>query len=251
MYFYLFDSFLNNKKYRQEINEIENRITELGIEGKYVHLTVLKNFEETLQRAINNQNFKTIVLVGNKRTLHQALNILKENPSPVLGYIPIEKNEKINQLLGIPPGKFAVDVLASRLIEEIDLGKVNNKYFLFSLEVGGDGLFLEGEDQNYQIIPQERENIIIGNLFKFNHHLTNPQDGFLEIIISPYTSKIWKIKRKGEKIEGLFYQKKIWIKAKGPSLPILIDDSEIIKTPAEVSILPKKIKMIVGREREF
>ena len=46
MYFYFYDTFVSDKKNEQLLGKIENRLIELGINGRTEKLTVLKNMKE-------------------------------------------------------------------------------------------------------------------------------------------------------------------------------------------------------------
>ena len=46
MYAYIFDSFLQERKYQHELGQIENRLATLGIQGKIEKMTILKNIQE-------------------------------------------------------------------------------------------------------------------------------------------------------------------------------------------------------------
>ena len=50
MYYYLYDSRLNDKKYNNVIAKIETRLTDLGINGKINRLSFLKNINQKYKR---------------------------------------------------------------------------------------------------------------------------------------------------------------------------------------------------------
>lgn len=247
MHFYLFDSFLTDKKYKKRIIEIENRISELGIEGKYTHLTVLKNFNTSLHNAIDRE-LKTIVVIGNDKTIYKAINALADVPI-TLGIIPLGKQCKIAQYLGIPENKLAVDIVANRLTEKLDLGKINNHYFISSVQAG-EGQFFLDFDGKYEINLTPDQTFSINNLGKIDSHICNPKDGLLETMIFLQAKSFFS--GISQKFDSVFHNKKIRIIASDKkSSPLILDHSQILKTPAEVKIAPKKIKVIVGRKRVF
>ncbi len=87
----------------------------------------------------------------------------------------------------------------------------------------------------------------------------NPQDGYLDILVVSKLPKT-KIFQKFTAIMSGAYEnlpeastfraKKLTVKTKEP-IPISVDGEEITKTPAEINIIPKKLKVIVGKKRQF
>lgn len=87
----------------------------------------------------------------------------------------------------------------------------------------------------------------------------NPQDGILDILIVSGLSKLKVFVAIPSIIRGsyenlpqtsIFRTKKLKIQTKDP-LPVSADGEEIDKTPTEIEIVPKKLKAIVGKERQF
>ena len=138
MYYYLYDSCLNQKKYNNLLAKVETRLTDLGINGKINYLSFLKNIEQILQEEIK-RGVKTVVVVGNDRTFGQTLGTLA-GLGVTIGLIPIDKSSQIAKFLGLPDGERACDTISSRIIKKIDLGQINNCYFFTSLEAYGPRL---------------------------------------------------------------------------------------------------------------
>ncbi|TSC95471.1 MAG: hypothetical protein Athens101410_530 [Parcubacteria group bacterium Athens1014_10] len=245
MYFYLFDSFLSNKKYEKILTKVERRIVDLGIEGKFECLTALKNLEELIKGAIK-KGIKTIVAAGDDQTVARVINAIADS-DVVLGIIPFGNN-KTAQLLGIPKGELACDVISNRLIEKVDLGQINHHYFLTSLKITNHQVSLECDD-SYIITPSPSQEINISNLDYKNDKIFNPQDGFLETHLSP--SRGWG---RFSKNDGtLFPIKKIRVLESNKEKPatIIADGLKVLKRPLTIQVAPQKLKIIVGKERKF
>ena len=86
MHFYLFDAFLANPAYKKDLEEIENRILDLGIGGRSTYLSVLKSFEDSLIRAAGFQN---AVDFAGFQTLSME-QIIKNPPDFLLYTTPFE-----------------------------------------------------------------------------------------------------------------------------------------------------------------
>lgn len=241
MYYYIYDSFLNDKKYHGLLAKIENRLTDLGINGKINHLSFLKNIQQVLAEEIK-RGVKTVVVVGSDKTLGQIINLIMDL-NVVIGYIPIH-SECIAGLLNIPQGEYACDVLSARIVKRIDLGKVSNYYFISALETGGQKLTIEC-DGNYIISLTDKDNIInIGNLNYQRGIFASPNDEYLDLFIENIEKKFLI---KGKTTLSHLTFKKIRLSAEKPMPILLMDEKKILKTPVEIKVQPKKLRMIVGR----
>ena len=247
MYLYIYDSFLNDKKYTDVLIKIEKRITDLGIKGKIARLSVLKNMKELITDGVK-EGVHTVVAIGNAQTFAKVINIVADLDL-TLGLIPIDNNNPIAKILGIPPKDLACDVLASRIIKKIDLGKINNHYFINTAEIENGDVVIEYDD--FKVEPTTNEHNIIlynfaseGNIFN-----SSPVDGILEAVITPIRSTLFGKK----KISGTVLPfTKIKINSnQEEQIAILTDQQIIMKTPAEISVSPQKLKIIVGSERDF
>jgi diacylglycerol kinase family enzyme len=249
MYLYLFDAFLGKGKYKKIIDKIETRITDLEIGGRIVKLTILESIQEIIADGLR-RGIKTVIVVGNDKTFCQAASALIGSDAS-LGIIPVGENNKIAEILGIPPEDLACEVISARLVENIDIGKINNNFFISSVDIDGHNVVLE--HRGWKIIPTSKINKIkIANLDKFFDKISHPQDGLLEISLEGNRQSFWSFKKETT-IDSLLCLKKLKISSpkdkKG--VPVLVDGWRILKTPLEIEVLPQQTKMIVGRKRQF
>ncbi len=252
MYFYLYDNFLTEKKYKSALDKIENRLTDLEMRNKTGRLSLLKNVKEMIEDEIS-KGIKTVVAVGDDQTVFKIINVLAFHPEITLGIIPIGPNNNIAKILGIPPEEEACDVLSSRIIKKLDLGKINHHYFISEVKFPGKNIVINNKE-GYSIKPSPNSEVKIYNFnFKNNFTITNPQDGILELLIKEKTSSFLPklIKNKNYKNQSLFSITDIEITSEEEPIKILIDNHHTIKTPAHVSVLPKRLRVIVGKNRLF
>ncbi len=257
MYYYIYDSFVADKKYETLTHKIEARLMDLGINGRSEKLTILKSYKEIVNDAIA-KGAQTIVAVGNDETVSKIIGSLS-NYSITIGIIPIGQTNSIASMLGIPQGEAACNVLSSRIVEKIDLGKANNSYFISSLDVPAQPSIVM-DYGSYSVSPLSEKNVITIRNFNTDdvrgsdsEHTSNPKDGIFETVISG--------PKKKSGILGLFQQeygkgsvfpfKKLKIKCASDCLPIIADGQTTIKTPVTVEVLPKKLNIIVGKNRMF
>ncbi len=246
MYLYIYDSFLKDKKYKHLINRIENRIIDLDIKGKTLHLNLLKNIDEFIKAQLT-QGAHTVVIIGNDRTFSSALNsVVPKNI--VVAYIPVVNKSLFGQMFGIPSGELACNILSGRIIKELDVGQINKKYFIHSLKIE------KAEDviikiDNFKIKANSGNQITIRN---FNSQFIDSKlkTDFSSGVVNLFIEKQGNIFHRNDK-HTTISSKAIDIIAKNDSVPIMIDDYQIVNTPAKISIAKEKLKIIVGSNRQF
>ncbi|MFC1687888.1 diacylglycerol/lipid kinase family protein [Patescibacteria group bacterium] len=249
MYSYIYDSFLIDKKYQNALFRIEARLLELGINGRIEKLTILKSMKELVADAVSRKS-ETIVLVGNDETLTKAISFLTSHKI-TLGLIPIGPDNSIADMLGIPNGEKACDILSRRIIERIDLGKANGTYFLSRLEVPSMAN-VTLECNGYVVSATQNSAAKICNLSMSGRGRSNPQDGIMEAIIEPEDKKsIGSMFQKKYSRESVFPIKKAFIRGSQKNVSVLADGKSTIKTPVQIEIAPKELSIIVGRNRSF
>ena len=264
MYYYVYDSFLNNKKYRTVLAKIENRLTDLGINGRVGRLSLLKNIDELIEDELK-RGVNTIVAVGNDQTVNQVVNVIASKNNITLGIIPVGEKNKIAELLGIPKEEQACAALSARKTEKLDVGKIDlikkisnrtsdQRYFLSGAIIPARDVKLKF-DEGFNIVPVDQDGYVsIYNFYcPMNEKSTcgNPQNGMLEIAVEirPENNPLKKLKQK-ETLPSIFPAKKVTVVAK-KTAPIIVDCEIVAKTPAVFRVLPQKLKVIVGRERKF
>jgi diacylglycerol kinase family enzyme len=247
MYLYIYDSFLNHKKYTDLLTKIEKRITDLGIKGKVAKLSVLKNMKELILDGVR-EGVQTVLVIGNSQSFTKVINIVA-NLDVTLALIPVENGSSIAKTLGIAPGVLACDVLASRIIKKIDLGKINTHYFISNAQITDGDIIIEYDQ--FKIQPTTSQNkIVFYNLASPDSNINSkPDDGLLEAVITPMKSTLFGKKAIPETILPF---KKIRITSNTEEQVSIITDEQIImKNPAEISVSPAKLKIIVGSDRQF
>ena len=257
MYYYIYDALLNDKKYTASVHKIENRLMQLGISGRIEKLTILKNLKEIVEDAVK-KGAETIVAVGSDDIVSRIVSVLPSF-NVTFGIIPIGPNNKIAKMFGIPEGDPACDVLSARITEKIDLGKANQAYFITSLEIPqSKDVIVDCGDYNISA----RSNNSSINIYNINtdqkssgygDYSSSPKDGWLEaVFVSPKQNwSLINIFKKEYSSNSIFPFKKLKIKCSAESLPVIADGQITFKTPVTVEVAPKKLKVIVGKNRMF
>lgn len=253
MYHYIYDSFLSEKKYDRVLAKIENSLANFEINGKITKLTKLRSIEDNVIGEIKN-GADNIVVVGDDVTVLKIINIIAEYKTDLtLGIIPLGYELELAKLFGIPYGAEACEILSSRKIETIDLGKANNKYFVSNINLGGNGNIEIICDGLYSIKALGNSEMRVCNIFahpSFKGKYFDPRDGIFEIFVGHKQSLRNKLFKKEKLEESIFPIRKCVITSKKPTL-LTLDKHVNLKTPVEINILPQKLKVIVGKGRVF
>jgi len=250
MYHYIYDSFLSDPKHAKLLSQIENRLTDLGIYGNVHRLALFKSMKGTIQDAVR-RGAKTIIAVGDDGTVAKAIDAVAEFSGVSFGAIPVGEKHTIAQLLGIPLGVEACDVLSARLVEDLDLGKVNSHYFLTSLEVPGQ---VNAEcDGQYTVSPVAGGHIRVCNLSMGERHTSDPRDGRLETMVRTATRGFFSsMFRPALATAGLsvFPTQKVVIRAEGKAqMTAIADGQPYADAEFRIEVMPKRLKVIVGKAR--
>lgn len=248
MHVYIYDAFVNQKKYEKTLAAIETRITDLGLNGKIIRLGMMKNIYDLVKTELK-RGAKTVVAVGDDGTVNQTVNSLAGSDVP-LGIIPIDGNNKIAEALGIEPDVLACDNLSARRIVRLDLGKANNNYFICSAKIANEGTVIDiNNDYSIEALGDGEVNVI--NLAADDKDVLpdikfNPQDGMLELYIKTKESKNFFKKINSQSVFSLRNFNILNAKQ-----PLVLDNSVKINTPAEINVAPQALNVIVGKDRKF
>jgi len=244
MHIYIYDQFLNQRKYDKIVSKIEIRVTDLGLGGKNCHVGPLKSLRSIVKDELRN-NPKTFIAVGNNKTLSEIVNALGDEDVAV-GIIPVGPNNSIASTLGIENEDNACNILSARLIEKIDLGVINENYFISSAIINTQGTIIEVNEQ-YTMEPIGIGTVEIINLnTQREQSAVSPQDGILETFI-----KITQKKLLSKTSNQSFLRSNRLIINNLNNKNFIIDNSVEIKTPVQVGVIPDRLSIIVGKERKF
>ncbi len=241
---YIYDDYLNKSKYTRTINRMEIRLTDLGLNGKIIRLSTIKNILGTVKNEIR-LGAKTIVAVGNNQTVNKIIGAIIDSDAysdfhkdTLLGIIPIGDDNSIATSFGIKNEEDACNILLARRIERIDIGLIGKYYFLNQATIESSGTTIEIND--YSLETSERGQIKIINLLSNPKEQlgSNPHDGFLDVYIET-------------KKKDLTYLAADKIKVTNPSYSLIIDGVVEVETPVKIGIMKNKLNIIVGKDRMF
>jgi len=223
---------------------MEIRLTDLGLSGKIIRLSTIKNIRGSIQNEIK-LGAKNIVAVGNNQTINKIIGAIIDTDvygdfqkNTLLGIIPIGDDNTIANSFGIKNEEDACNILLARRVEKIDIGLIGKHYFLNQATIESSGTKVEID--KYSLEVEERGEVKIINLLSDPQEeiKSNPHDGLLDIYI--------KTRKKDET-----YLTADKIKISNLKHKLLIDGVVEIETPVEIGIMKNKLNTIVGRDRVF
>lgn len=241
---YFYDEFLNEKKYEKLLNEVEAEIANKNIGGRIARLAMFRNPQEMMEDLMLG-GAKNIVVVGDDTTLKKVI-ASSQNFDPVFGYLPMGKSNDMADLLGIQRGKVAVDILAGRYIEKLDIGKINDGFFLKEILIKDPRSRVAIEGQ-FEIRPSENGMMVIRNVSLPDiRHGEQETIGKLELEVIPEVEGTRREKREAQqpKTKLAFHQARILGDAE---ITISVDGQTLRGQAFDVTLIPKKLKCITGR----
>jgi hypothetical protein len=247
-YLYVVDEFLQTAKYAKELMRAENRLTDLGLGGRFCRLSPLRQPGELLGEEIRHGN-ATVVAVGNDATVGKILDAVIAGGA-TLGLLPWGQPSELAHELGYPPEIAACDILSARNIETVDLGQINGRYFIRQIRVENFSGALNG-DGHYKITPRRAGTLQIRNLGGGKSaQRSDPRDGWLEAEISVETKTRWWPWRSGAVRASQLRLQRATVEAERPQT-ILVDGWPLSGTKFNLQVCPQKLKVIIGKSRQF
>lgn len=248
-YAFVYDEALSERKYERDLMALSAKLTTLNITGRDVRLAMFRSVKETIQGLVK-QGVTTIVVVGNDRTLDKVMWFLPDL-DVMLGYIPMLPPSEVAGPLGIPPGIAACDVLAARLVESIDVGICDQRYFLTEAKISNTIATIE-IDGKCRIAPIRGGTIIVRNLDIRNKEAelrNDAKDGLLEVIVKPNPEQVSRWSRPKVDVTKMFMRHGEIVSPE--PVDLMIDGHVLNGFRFPFSIAQNKLKMIVGRGRKL
>jgi diacylglycerol kinase family enzyme len=247
MYYYVYDEFIQDPKLERELAAIETRLTDLGISGKIARLALFRDPTELIRDEIR-KGAKTIVAVGNDATLRKVIDAA-EDSDVAISIIPMGADNRIAEILGIPSGAAACDILSARITERLDIGVVNGRRFLHAAFIHANAGAEILCDELFKIQPSKKTVIEIRNLETSDGDVraANPTDGKLELVMRSI-QRSWFGKK--STFASIIPVQNAVVKNKALT-KVIIDGDEFEGDDFAISVLPQRINFITGKGREY
>ncbi len=280
MYYYILDQQrLSPEKFERVQIELQGLLAEFNISGEFARVTSLRSMTDCIDTA-SQRGTKTLVACGTDDTFNLMLAQLGGRDF-TLAFIPFEPDSYLAKILGIPDIRSGVKTIAGRRIEKIDVARVGNFYFISSLEFGvtSQNLKHTGLWSSLKMLSAPGKNLtiridnsytldltciggLVVNTRSTSHHaksLANPMDGYLDLLIMEKLKTQDILRHRNHIVEGVLEQvpRTTVIKCRRvdflepTGFPLTISNRILTKFPATVEIIPKRLRLIVGKNRTF
>jgi diacylglycerol kinase family enzyme len=270
MYYYVFEQ-PENKKQEKTQEKIRINLEELRIIGEVTKSNPVQRPEELVASGIT-KGYNTIVIVGSDSLINRMTTYIA-GKDITLGIIPLSPESPFLHLTGAKNITQACEILPFRRIIQVDIGKVeDNRYFLSKIDLvpavekgtrekahyidSASTIIDFGE---YQVhtrtsrVTIENGQLELSDDVKIKQSFT---DGLLDIYSAPagkakegFLSKIFKRGPEPEPYSSIFHSNHFRVSA-SPLMAVVSGDKIIAKTPLEISLIPKALKIIVSRTKE-
>jgi len=258
MYVYVYDGFVTERKHEKMLSRVETRLTDLGISGRIERLTMFKNIDEIVADAAA-QGCETIVAVGDDGTVGRLIDSVGLHDM-AFGVIPIgDGPHTIAGLLGVDEGVEACNILSRRVLHTVDLGRINDHFFLSSVRIPRTRAAISCNGQ-YSVIPTEDNEIRICNLAPMSVSdageamISSPRDGFLQTVFqpSPRQGFFSRLFRAAEPLppSTVVPVRTLTMRHSQP-VTVLRDGQRLSSSALDIEILPNRLKVITGKTRKF
>jgi len=252
MYLYVYDVFLKRRQFERPIAAVETRLTDFGLSGKVARLAAFANPRRLVQEEMRN-GIKTVVIVGDDTTFAKVVGRIADL-GLVIGWIPVGTSVRFAELMGIPYGDTACEILARRRIAEIDVGVVNGRLFVGSVHIPPaafsfrlDGMFaVKSVDQKMELWVPNLDRTSAFALAPSG--AGNPSDGRLEVIVRPAVRHGLFGRRFGRPTYLPFHH--LTIESHHP-VALEIDGITFKEKRVVITLAPHSLRCIVGKKRRF
>lgn len=232
---------------------METRLTDYGVAGKIIRLQQYSSSDLLIQDEIR-RGAKTIVIVGNDTTFGHVLSYVASHDI-TFAFIPMGPDNSIAAVLGIPVGIDACDVLARRRRLRLDVGWVNNRYFISQLHIPPSHISIQYDERFNVSSKSGKMELVVCNLKPFvwngkgKKYIAHPQDNKLEAFLRPVISKgIFG----GDQFEepSIFPFEEMVVTSKKP-FSVEADGKTTKEVKITIRLAKSRIDMVVGKERKF
>lgn len=280
MYYYILDpQNLEPAKFERQQVELQGLLAEFKISGEMGRVTSLRGIQDLVETA-SERGTKTLVACGTDDTFNLMLSYVKGRDITV-GFIPLDEESYLARILGLDNLHTAAKTIAARRIEKIDLATLGPSFFISYVEFGIGSKKLKNLNWWNSIkalsVPEHKFKIRIDNSYTMdiaclggivantrrssgkNQTIASPTDGFLDLLILEKLNKLNILKYKQQVIDGRFEEiphssvikcRKVEFLAP-QGFPLTMAGRIFAKVPTAIEIIPRRLRMIVGKNRTF
>ncbi len=280
MYYYILDpQNLDPGKFERQQVELQGLLAEFKVAGEMSRVSSLRTIQDLVETA-SERGAKTLIACGTDDTFNLMLSYLRGRDFTV-GFVPLDEQSYLAKILGVDSLLTSVKTIAGRRLEKIDLATLGSTYFISYVEFGIGSKKLKNlnwwNSMKALSVPEHKFSIRIDNSYTMEisclggiiantrssisstSTIANPTDGFLDLLILEKLNKFNILKYKQQIIEGRFEEiphssvikcrKVEFLQPQG--FPLTMAGRVFAKVPTAIEIIPRRLRMIVGKNRTF
>ncbi len=247
MYYYILDS--SRPEFSKMIVQQRKLLQRLGVAGEFVHVDLSKSVDDLVKRAIS-EDYSTIVAIGSDGHINRVAKKLFR-ADQAFGIIPLEKNSSYFEIINARDAEEAAEILRFRRLTDrsvITLGPeavalnrailLNPKRELVLIRTKEYELRTRPESLSLSNPPDSSQ--AGGFVLEF---LDRPREGIFKKIVSFISDQ------KGARPDNALSQ---IVESRAEilslsKLDLLIDGQTTVRLPVECKIVPRAIRLIVGK----
>lgn len=248
MYGYIYDIFLSQKQFTKEVIKVENSLTDLGLQGHIVRLSLISNIGHAIEELLS-RGVQTIVAVGSDQLFSSLADYADNLKNITFGLIPIGSHRLLADMLGLPDGEAACQILSARRIKYLRLGRINAKYFIHSIvttdtrvQLGCDSRFTASSMTDNAIIS------VLNQPSQDDDTATKKSDGTLTVVVTP-NIKPGMLRKRLPMPSTIVHTLHVCID-EPRQVPLVVDGQKIVKTPVDITTSEQTMRVIVGKNRK-
>lgn len=235
-------------------NKLRSNLSFYGISGEISKISPVRNIEELAEIALAKQ-YSTIVAVGSDQLVNNLINYL-QNKDCTLGIIPIGTSDLINNLIGTNDFKKACESLKERRVKTVSIGYIlPDKHFLTKAEIFAPKpaiatIYFDKCNINFSFT---KINIYSPSILSSTDddriyvNIQNASEG--PNLITKTWDWLWD-KKNNQNAKTYLRMKHLIIDTPEP-LSVLLDGKIVGKTPIEIKVKPKVLKIITSRVKVY
>lgn len=238
---YIYDERLSEQRFQRALARFEVDIAGSGIGGQIARLSLFRKIKDSVDEFVR-EGIRHVVVVGDDETLLRMMWFLPDTPVTI-GFVPLIGPSPVTGLLGIKNTAGAIRALTGRLAATFDVGKVGDRFFLTKVVIPDTRSELE-VDGRFRLRPTEGGTIVLSNIGD-----GDPCDGLLDVRVSSQSApkKFFWGKPK-ESFETVLRLTEGYVRSDEP-VTLIVDGQNLQGTSFKVSVLPRKIRFLVGKGR--
>ncbi len=258
MYVYFLDKLAQEQPGKFSIPVFESEIVQHDIRGRIERLSTFKDPTIIIEDAIAAGQATTIIAVGEDATFFELLPFAIKHKLGI-GFIPLQKQSRLSHIFGMPHGLAAVQLLAKRLTQTLDVLTIvsaeETHQSIFGITLPTSARVFIEDSWSVRVKDDSGATLCIENaatmetLSEKNPHINAFNDGLLDVVTKKTTTsmKRWFGSAESSTLDH-FQARSVRVESASATMNAVGDNDARIALPCTITVTPKALHCIVGKE---